>query len=100
MYFITTFTKFNKDGNVDQCEKRTVGYYRDLDVAIRVVAENRCDIYEDIYDYAVIEYLLEGLYPEVEKRILFHIDIETRKYKIQPNCYLLDGYPFPFAEVG
>ena len=58
MYFITTF-QVHKDVLID---KRCVGYYESYEQSARVVRENVGDIYEGIYNYAVIEGIPSGLY--------------------------------------
>lgn len=79
MYFITTIEELE-----DGCHPkgtRTVGYRSDLSVAIETVENNVCDIWEYLYEYAVIEELGEGLYPEVKKRILFKFNHDKNKYE-------------------
>ena len=43
--------------------ERIVGYFLTLDGARKVVEENRCDIHENCYDYAIVEEVKPGLYP-------------------------------------
>lgn len=43
--------------------QRCVGFYPDYEEAAHTVCENVCDIYEGIYNYAVIIEIPYGLYP-------------------------------------
>ncbi|MFF2531341.1 hypothetical protein ACFVS2_20775 [Brevibacillus sp. NPDC058079] len=65
MYFVTTFQKLEREENGfwELGSKRTVGFYPTLEAAQDTVINNRCDLRENIYDYAVIEELGIGLYP-------------------------------------
>lgn len=84
MYFVTCFQKYEIDetGFPDIGAARTYGYYNDRDVAIRMVELNNLDICECLYDYAVIEYITEGLYNLAEERIFFKWDDDMRMYKM------------------
>lgn len=83
MYFITTFTKYEitKNGFPDCGSPRTVGYYINKEDAINTVLENRCDLWETIYTYAVVERLEPGLYPLAEERWFFKWNMETMQYE-------------------
>lgn len=84
-YFITTFVKYDTDRNglPDIGEARTVGYYDSKEEAISRVLENRCDLWETIYTYAVVERLSPGLYPFVseEERWFFKWNNDTKQYE-------------------
>ena len=68
MYFITTLRIL--DTVVDDC--RTVGYYVSYGEAYDCCKFNRCDIFEDgYYNYAVITFVKEGLYPDTEEQQWF-----------------------------
>lgn len=88
MYFITGFSKYEKDrlGWPDIGAARTFGYYNDRDVAIRMVELNNLDIHEYLYDYAVVEYIPEGLYNIAEERIFFKWNEEKQIFEI------IDGF--------
>ena len=85
MYFITTFTKYEIDqhGWPDTGDTRTVGYYTEKEQAINAVLENRCDLWETIYTYAVVERLEPGLYPLAmsEDRLLFKWNKDKQQYE-------------------
>lgn len=86
MYFITTFTQYTKDslGYPDIGSARTVGYYTEKEQAINAVLENRCDLWETIYTYAVVEHLEPGLYPLAmpEDRWFFKWNNDTKRYEL------------------
>jgi len=48
-----------------EADERTVGWYQSLRRAKDTVEDNYCDIHETIWEYAIIEKLGRGLYPEV-----------------------------------
>lgn len=83
MYFITCFQKYeiDKNGWPDVGHGRTFGYYNDRDVAIRMVELNNLDIQERFYNYAVVEYIPEGLYNIAEERIFFKWNEEKRRFE-------------------
>lgn len=61
---------------------RSVGFYYNLDDAIRAVENNVCDINETVYDAAFIVTRYEGLYAScgVEERLFFRWDDDKQKY--------------------
>ena len=83
MYFITGFQKYEIDrfGWPDVGCSRTFGYYRDRDVAIRMVQLNNLDIHEYLYNYAVVEYIPEGLYNIAEERVFFQWNEKTKAFE-------------------
>jgi hypothetical protein len=96
-YFITTFTKYDTDQNglPDIGEARTVGYYDSKEEAISRVLENRCDLWETIYMYAVVEYIEPGLYPIAVDRWFFKWNNDTRQYEpIEPFKDSFGNYAF------
>lgn len=72
MYFITTVEE--KDGKIK--DTRCVGYVDTMYEAERIVANNRYDIFEYCYNYAVIEAVPSGVY---------QYDNEPKWYKIVPQ---------------
>lgn len=58
MYFITTLEA--KKGEIK--DTRCVGYFKTFKQAENAVINNKCDIWETCYNYAVIENIPEGLY--------------------------------------
>ena len=71
MYFITTLRVLDKV--IDDC--RTVGYFSSYRDAYDRVINNTCDIFEDgYYNYAVIERIGQGLYPQVQEIQWFYYD--------------------------
>ena len=99
MYFITTFTKYEIDqhGWPDTGDTRTVGYYTEKEQAINAVLENRCDLWETIYTYAVVEYLTPGLYPLAQdnERWFFKFNKDNLSYEpIEPFVDNFGNYAF------
>ena len=91
MYFITTIE--TKKGDVK--DTRCVGYFKTFEDAEQAVIKNACDIWETCYDYAVIERIPFGLYPEIgdpnTERWYYKYNVETNKYE------LMDEVPKDFA---
>lgn len=58
MYFITTIQE--KNGKIK--DSRCVGYLKSEYEAVRIVTNNSYDIFENLYNYVVIEKLEEGIY--------------------------------------
>lgn len=70
MYFITTI--HSKDEN--SIDTRCVGYFEDLETAKIILENNACDLFECLYEYAVIEKVEEGLYQLPKKEYWFVIN--------------------------
>lgn len=84
IYTITTTTKLGEKneetGFPDFGSSRVVGFYEDKYTAFSRVMENCCDIWETIYDYAIVEEVEEGLYPRTEQ-YFFKYNMETQLYE-------------------
>ena len=82
MWFITVFEKWEKDdrGWYEHGWWRTWGYYSDHDRALAALHENRTDMHEYCYFYAVLEKLGEGLMPRLESVQWFKFDVERNGY--------------------
>lgn len=84
MYFITTFETIEPSdlGFVKVGDSRTPGYYPEKQMAVNALHENRCDLWETIYDYAVIEKIGPGLYQYAmdENRQFFKWDDERKGF--------------------
>lgn len=77
-YFITVFQKFD-----DRCGikgARCWGFYTDKDKAKYVIENNVTDLWETIYDYAIIETYDEGISGYADERIFYKYDKESNKY--------------------
>lgn len=89
-YFISCCTKDgstkDKLGFPDFGSYRTFGFYYDLDEARTALNENRCDLRECLYDYAVIE----KLYPKIHPLCFEPDDIEWYKYDEDRTGFFLD----------
>ena len=91
MYFITTIDATGKD-------TRCVGYYADLDKAIKAVEYNTFDIYEEgLYPYAVIENIPEGIYHYDQNPIWFKFNTTTRNYEKSERPLIIEKYFVGFS---
>ena len=64
MYFITCMEQcktHSEYGFFDSGNARCFGYYDNLRDAVAVLNENRCDLHETVYWYAVIEEIGQGI---------------------------------------
>ena len=91
MFFITCFEKCEKDvvtGMPDVGDTRTVKYYEDLEICKRALHENRCDIHEFLYEYAVVEYIEPGIYSRAKEIEWFQWDNEKGGFFeiLKPQC--------------
>ena len=98
IYLITTFEKMNgkcEYGYLDVGDRRSVGWFPTFKGAERRVKNNTGDLWETCYDYAVIERIPFGLYPEIgdpnTERWYYKYNVETNKYE------LMDEVPKDFA---
>lgn len=82
MWFITVFQKFeiNEYGFPDYGSMRTWGYYADRETALQALHENRTDMWECYYDYAILEKIGEGIAAEVEYKKYFKYDRDRDGY--------------------
>ena len=82
MWFITVFEtrEINELGFTDYGCQRCWGYYRDRETAVQALHENRTDMWETIYDYAVLEKIPEGLIPDPEEVQWFKFDRKRNGY--------------------
>ena len=90
IYTITVMTKLELDdkGWLDTGSQRIVGFRHEFDDAVEVVKENMCDIYETIYNYAVIEKVEPFLYPDCLTRWFYKYNREKDSYEPieEPAC--------------
>ena len=80
MYFITTIQE--KNGEIK--DSRCVGYLKSEYEAVRIVTNNLYDIFENLYNYVVIEKIEEGIYQYDQHPQLFKLytDVEGNpKYR-------------------
>ena len=73
-WFLTVFTRFDDKYGIKG--SRTWGFYSNKEDALKVLKENRTDIWEHCYDYAVLEAYHEGIsgYAFEEGRQFFKYD--------------------------
>lgn len=78
MFFITCFSKIETDklGWIDMGAVRTFGYERTFEEAEESLNLNRCDMWEYLYDYAVVEKINYGIHPDCEERWFFKYNKE------------------------
>ena len=85
IYTITMLDDFelNKYANsVMANDTWTVGWYETYEEAHKAVIENRCDIQDGVYDYAVIEKCYRGLHGlDSEERHFFVYDEREKKFR-------------------
>lgn len=90
MYFITVFDKCEPNDMyfADLGDQRTWGYYPEYEWAVNALHENRMDMHEDCYEYAVIEKIDYGICALANERQWFKWDKEKRGYfEIdEPEC--------------
>ena len=82
MYFVTVFDKVEPSDVVYadfECQ-RTWGYYPEYEMAATALHENRTDLHEGSYEYAVIEKIGHGICAICEERQWFKWDEEWRGY--------------------
>lgn len=90
MYFITVFDKVepNEMYYAEFGDQRTWGYYPKYEMAVNALHENRTDMHEGCYEYALIEKIGPGICANVEEKQWFKWDKEQRGYfEIEePEC--------------
>ena len=90
MYFITVFDKVEPSEQflAEFGDQRTWGYYPEYKWAVEALHENRTDMHEGCYEYAVIEKIDYGICARVEMHQWFKWDKEKRGYfEIEePEC--------------
>ena len=82
MFFITCFKKIEKDKNgfLETGYARTFGFKESFEEAEKALNENRCDMRETIYNYAVVEEINAGIHPEVEMEAWFKWNEEKQGF--------------------
>ena len=76
-YFITCFEKMQTaeiGWPVLMGDTRTFGYYDNFQSAENALNENRCDMCEYLYNFALIEEIGQGIHPDVTARWFFAWD--------------------------
>jgi len=80
MYFITGIEKLDEDYGVTG--SRCFGYYKTFENADIAVRNNCCDINETIYNYAVIEFIEEGIHSIcIDQRWFYKFDYDNGIYE-------------------
>lgn len=79
MYFITCMERkptYSDDGG----DYRTFGYYTTSWEAEQALYENRLNLHEHIYTYAVIEEIGQGIHPDAKAIAWFKYDSPSRSF--------------------
>lgn len=92
MWFVTVIEKLDADGYgdgfCDTGDTRTWGFYSDVNDAINALHNNKTDMHEYFYDYAIIEEYDEGICNGTSRYQWFKWDNERNGYfEIdEPRC--------------
>lgn len=83
IYTITACTKLESDekGWPYFGSMRVLGWYEEFSDADEALRENVLDIYEYTYNYAVIEWVEPGLYPNIIDRQFYQWDPVKKGYR-------------------
>lgn len=76
IFVVNTFKRLEKNerfGGYTLVSNRSVGVFPTIEETRRIVQNNEGDICETIYDYALIEELSFGLYPNVQIQELYKV---------------------------
>ena len=99
-WFITVFEnlKTSKDGAIIY-DSRCWGFFSDRNEAVEVLHRNTADLWETIYDYAVLEEFHEGIGGWTKNRQFFKYNEEKDGYFEIPEPKHLKDH-FTFAQIG
>ena len=81
MFFITVFERPKNGGKLLLGTQRCWGFYFDLAIAVNAVKNNLTDLWETIYDYAVIEEIDQGICFEAKQCQWYKFNTKTKKYE-------------------
>lgn len=96
IFLITVFDKCEPDERwgYDIGYTRSVGWRPTFEMAEKAVKTNMCDIWETCYDYACIEELGYGLYPDPKETWFYKFNVETGCYEeIEEPVFLKNRGP-------
>ena len=93
IFLITVFDKCEPDARwvYNLGSTRSVGWRPSLEMAVKTVETNMCDIWECCYDYACIEELDYGLYPFATERWFYKFNQKTGRYEEIDEPVILKG---------
>ena len=82
MFFITCFSKVAKDdlGWLDMGTSRTFGFKETFEEVEYALNHNVCDMWEYLYDYAIVEEMHPAIHPTVENRWFYKYDREKNGF--------------------
>ena len=89
MYFITIFEDLDDNGMTNQC--RCIGWKKTFIEANKTVSGNWGDIFDNKYNYAIIEYIPDGI-NQIAKRLrrsFYKFDYDEKMYMIIEEPYQL-----------
>lgn len=91
-WFIIVFTKFDDKYGIKGA--RTWGFYSNKEDALNTLKYNITDLWETVYDYAVLEAYHEGIsgYDFEEERLWFKYDRFHNSYKKIEEPKEMKGY--------
>lgn len=72
---------FTNDEKPELPSVRCVGYFKNKEDAVFSIENNVCDIFENTYNYAVLEHVDEGLYQVDFKPTFFRYNLGKKKYE-------------------
>lgn len=81
IYTVTTLVNLPDYEIRTTSNPRCVGWFEKYQDAVEAVTKNLGDIWEQCYNYAVIETVYEGLYQTDVDYDLFKFDIKSKTYK-------------------
>lgn len=101
MYFIVCFEYLpdeDSDAFIDFGDMRTFGFYNSFEECVKALNENRCDMYENYYDYAVVEEIACGIHPVVKSKHYFEFNKEKNGFfEIKTPEYMKEYFSITLA---
>ena len=99
-WFITVFESMESDKSGElKGDSRCWGFFSDKDEAVKVLHGNISDLWETVYDYAVLEGFFEGICGYTENRRFFKYSMEKNGYFEIPEPECLKNL-YTFAQIG
>lgn len=93
VYFVTGITYEDKKTEYKgQRGQRCFGYFSTFEEAEEAVLNNRCDIWETIHEYAVIEKVADGIHQLDFNPTWYKWNLEKECYEKTKKPKFADGY--------
>lgn len=80
-------------------ESRTFGFFNTHNEAYKAISENQGSMCESLYDYLVLEYIEEGIHPEVRSESWFKWDEEYCHPDMSHGRWISCGKPEEFRGI-